>query len=487
MVRRAYLGFFLLAFFAAVPTHAADGVAQVERNFLRLETETVPAEARNHARSLRTDGTWADVNYADRNGTLWSLCRNHLGRTVQMAKAWHVRPDAEFAAAVHRSLGWWLAARPTVGNWWWNDIGAPQEIGLAAVCFKSELTAEERAGVVAILKRARLAMTGQNRIWLARICLMRAFLTDDENLLAAASAAISDEIAFKGVEGIQRDWSFHQHGNQPQFGNYGLSYLHNMSRLAFVFAGTPHAFPAEKIQMLDNLLEQGFAWTLWKGRLDVSCVPRQFWPDAMRTKGESILASAAMLGRCGGNSARIAADFAAGRGPVGFKTFPTSAMSFYRQPGWMASHKGGTRSIRGVETWIIGDNVKGQHQQDGSLCVSVTGHEYEDVFALWNWRKLPGITSCIDLPPSAYTDRLENPAGPNRLEDYAGVATSDGGVVTFGVDREGIRYRQRITFSPTGVLSETTGISCTNDSRVATCVEAANAAPNAAVVSQTPT
>ena len=464
-----------------------DDLARVERNFLSLETETVPDDARDHARSLRADGTWADVNYADRNGTMWSLCRVHLGRTTKMAQAWHVQPDAGLAAAIHRSLGWWLSHRPTVGNWWWNDIGVPQEIGLVAVCFKSALTAEERAGVVSVLKRARLAMTGQNRIWLARICMMRALLTEDKDLLSAASAAISDEIAFKGVEGIQPDWSFHQHGNQPQFGNYGLSYLHNMTRLASVFAGTPYAFPAEKINMLDNLLEQGFAWTVWKGRLDISCVPRQFWPDALRLKGASVLASAAMMGRCGGNSARIAADFAAGHGPVGFKTFPTSAMSFYRQPGWMASHKGGTRSIRGVETWIIGDNVKGQHQQDGSLCVSVTGHEYEDVFALWNWRKLPGITSCIDLPPSDYTDKLESPRGPNLLEDYTGETTADGGIVTFGVDREGIRYRQRITFSPTGVLSETTDISCTNDSRVATCVEAANAAPDAAIVSQTPT
>ena len=464
-------------------------LADVERNFLRLETEDADktlAEGRNVAKTLRTDGTWADIDYTDRNGARWSLCYGHLGRIVQIARAWRVKEDAGLEASFHRALGWWLRENPTVGNWWWNDIGVPEKAGVAAVCCKPVLTAAERQGVDALLSRRPISMTGQNRIWLARVALMRALVNGDADLAEQASSAISDEIAFKGVEGIQRDWSFHQHGNQPQFGNYGLSYIRDMTRLASVFAGTRFAFPSEKIGMLNGLFEKGYAWTLWKGRLDVSCIPRQWWPDVLTTKGAAVLSAAAMLGRCGGESARIAADFAAGRGPVGFKAFPSSAMSFYRRPGWMASHKGGTKTIRGVETWIIGDNLKGQHQQDGSLCTTVTGREYENVAPLWNWRKLPGITSCIDLPPSDWNDRLDW-TGPNQLEDYRGEATADGGVVTFGVEREGIRYRQRITFAPDGILAETTDISCTNDSRVATCVEAANAAPDAGVVSQTDT
>lgn len=463
-------------------------MADVESNFISLEIEQIenPAAVRDFALSLRDDGTWADVDYNDRNGTVWTLCSKHLGRLLNIARLWHREPSADLEAAFHRALGWWLQESPTVGNWWWNDIGVPEQLGAAALCGRALLTNDELNGIVEILKRHPISMTGQNRIWLARIALMRAILTDNEQLLSDASDAISGEIRFGGVEGIQHDWSFHQHGNQPQFGNYGLSFAVYMTKLAFVFSGTRFAFPQEKTDMLNNLFEHGFAWAIWNGRLDISCVQRQFWPNAMASKGRKILNSAAMLGRCGGESERIAADFAAGKGPIGFKCFPSSAMSFYRQNSWMASHKGGTKSIRGVETWVIGDNVLGQHQQDGSLCVSVTGAEYEDVFALWNWRKLPGITSCIDLPPSSYNDSKE-PFGPNHLEDYHGEETANGGVVTFGVSREGISYRQHIEFTPDGILATTTDIVCTNDSRVATCVEAANASENACVISQTDT
>lgn len=467
---------------------AADGIRAVERNVLRLLTENpdVIAQGEAAAEALRGDGTWADIDYKDRNGVLWSLCTGHLGRTVEMAAAWRLTAKPHLAEAFRRALGWWLDENPTVANWWWNDIGVPVRLGEAALCAKPLLTGEEKKAIDAILSRRGISMSGQNRVWLARVALRRSLLNGDERLLAAASGTIAGEIAFKGVEGIQKDWSFHQHGNQPQFGNYGLSYIVDMAKLAVVFSGTRFAFSPRKMEMLNNLFEKGYAWTLWKGRLDVSCIPRHWWPDADVKKGGQVLSAAAMLGRCGEDSRRIADDFAAGRGPVGFKTFPTSAMTFYRQNGWMASHKGGTKSIRGVETWIIRDNTKGQHQQDGTLCTTVTGREYRNIAALWNWRKLPGITSCIDLPPSSYNAKYD-PTGPNQLEDYRGAATADGGVVTFGVAREGIRYRQRITFSPEGILCETTDISCTNDSRVATCIEAANAAPDAGIVSQTET
>ena len=76
------------------------------------------------------------------------------------------------------------------------------------------LTAEERAGVVKLMQESGIRMTGQNKVWLAECVLMRALLEGKAPDARAARDAIASEVALsKTVEGIQADWSFHQHGN----------------------------------------------------------------------------------------------------------------------------------------------------------------------------------------------------------------------------------------------------------------------------------
>lgn len=72
-------------------------------------------------------------------------------------------------------------------------------------------------------------MTGQNKVWLAGNVLVRALLQEDKELVRQARDTIVSEIVTGQTEGIQPDWSFHQHGTQQQFGNYGLAFLASMS------------------------------------------------------------------------------------------------------------------------------------------------------------------------------------------------------------------------------------------------------------------
>ena len=54
-----------------------------------------------------------------------------------------------------------------------------------------------------------------------------------------ASKSIQEELNVSEGEGIQSDWSYHQHGSQLQFGNYGLSYLEDMLRWYQILNKTP--------------------------------------------------------------------------------------------------------------------------------------------------------------------------------------------------------------------------------------------------------
>ena len=101
----------------------------------------------------------------------------------------------------------------------------------------------------------------------------------------------------KTVEGIQADWSYHQHGNMAQFGNYGAAYILSIARFAVIFSGTGLDFPDDKLAILENLLDKGFRPTVWRGSMDIGSVGRQFTENAQRLKGLTPLAASWWLAR----------------------------------------------------------------------------------------------------------------------------------------------------------------------------------------------
>ena len=110
---------------------------------------------------------------------------------------------------------------------------------------RGELSGPELEQGLRIIERSRFGRTGQNKVWLAGNNLMRGLLTDDEALVAEARDQIAEEIVVTDGEGIQDDWSFHQHGPQIQFGNYGLAYAEGLSFWLLICSRTRSA-PSSK-------------------------------------------------------------------------------------------------------------------------------------------------------------------------------------------------------------------------------------------------
>lgn len=83
---------------------------------------------------------------------------------------------------------------------------------------------------------SRIGKTGQNRVWLAGNVIYKALLGGNEAELESARNVIASEIYLTMKEGIQPDYSYHLHGPQLQFGNYGLAYALNMTYWALCFS-----------------------------------------------------------------------------------------------------------------------------------------------------------------------------------------------------------------------------------------------------------
>jgi chondroitin AC lyase len=422
--------------------------------------------------TLQDDGSWPDIDYSDKTRSSWPVGAHLRTRLGTLAADWHRTGNRNSLAAAHSALDFWLQHRFDNPNWWWNVIGVPVSIGDAALLMGEELTDNERKGVIEVMtvKEPDFAKTGQNFAWLAGNRLRRGLLARDVQTVHEALNDILKVVRLGDAEGIQPDWCFHQHGAQPQFGNYGLSFLRSQSRLAVILAGSDFPYPSEKFAILGQLASEGYSWICWKGMMDVSALGRQLYRDAQRQKGAAVEAAFGDLAKAGWRppSPRL-----------GFRYFDRSAYAVYRAPGFMASVRASTPKIIGVETWINEDNAKGMCMADGALMTYVSGREYENVFPLWDdWRMIPGVTGYLGKPTRREDSR-------NERDDIRAAAEGDGGHFAFTFSREGLTARKKWTFSPGGILCEGEGIAADDgEYEVATCVEHALAADNAGIVSR---
>ena len=431
-----------------IDTPSGDSTVAMVRESLAPRAD---ARVARLVKTLRADGTWPDVDYAGTSRSSWRTAE-HVKRLADLARARHT---PEVVEAFRRALDHWARTGYRSKNWWWNEIGVPLELGHAGLLMGGDISADERRTIAGLMRESRIGMTGQNRIWLAECVLMRSLLEGDAEGARDAREAILGEIVLsETVEGIQSDWSFHQHGNQPQFGNYGLSYILAVPRLADMFEGTPLAFPAASRAILRDLVAKGFAPTVWKGSMDVGAIGRQLNKGSLRIKGAGVLVAAARLG--------VDLD----RVETGLHWFPKSAYGVYRAGGWMASVKCETKSIRGTER-VNEDNLLGAHLADGALFMYCDGDEYRDVFPLWNWRHVPGTTS-YDVDSVDWKSR--------NLSEHC---SADGDTVRFSLDRAGLKADTEWRFSPDGVEVSVSGIASTNGLPVVTTVEQSVARPNA--------
>ena len=420
--------------------------------------------------SMRADGSWCDIDYSNKSRSNWPVGAHVRARLRILAADWRRNGSRESLEAAHRALGFWLKHRFGNPNWWWNVIGVPMSLGDAGVMMDGELTDAERRGIVELMtvEEPGYAKTGQNFAWMSENRLRRGLLERDEGLVRSALKDVLREVRIGNCEGIRSDWSFHQHGEQPQFGNYGLSFIMSQSRLAALLAGTGFEYPPEDLELLRGLASKGYSWICWNGMMDVSAMGRQLQRGMQRMK-------AAFVERAFKNLEKTGWTRPAPR--IGFRYFDKSAYAVYRAPGFMASVRASTTKIIGVETWINEDNAKGMCMADGALMTYATGREYENVFPLWDdWRMIPGVTAYLGKPVARRDSR-------NRRDDIRAEASGDGGSFEFTFEREGLVAHKKWTFTPEGVVCEGSGISATDGAyEVVTCVEHARAAESAGVV-----
>lgn len=413
--------------------------------------------------SLDKNGSWPDIDYNDTKRSGWEP-KIHAERILKLTKYYYQQKEtlpadilSQIVSSIHSAMGFWFDSRLVCKNWWYNEIGIPLTLGNAFLLFESEMNEEEREAAIQVMQHSKLGRTGQNKVWLAGNVLIRALLQNDWELAQKAQAAISSEIVLGREEGIKADWSFHQHGPQQQFGNYGLAYISNMSFYSEIFAGTPLAFSREQQQILTSLLLEGFQWIVWRGYWDVNAMNRQLFKNADidKTFYLSFAASSLLKGstpaEAGHIREMIQRNSLSDNSPntfTGTKHFSESDYTLHRTPRWMASLRMASNRVIGTEL-INEDNLKGYYMADGALYTYVRGDEYHNIFPFWDWRRIPGITtyeSDAPIPDPNHCDAR------NRSSYVGGTTRGNSGITAMQMLKNGLTAHKAWIFTDNYVL-----------------------------------
>lgn len=407
---------------------------------------------------FQEDGSWKDINYQDTKRSGWEP-KIHAERILRMTRWYYCKKKDlsksaldSLTGVIHKAMNFWFNRKFSCQNWWYNQIGVPRTLGPAFLLFEQEMTPEEKERAVREMKYSKFGMTGQNKVWLAGNVLIRALLEKDNTLLKAARDTIVAEITMGKKEGIQSDWSFHQHGPQQQWGNYGLSFLCNMCAYSDLFANTPLALSVEQNELLFSFFKQGYQWIVWKGYWDVNALNRQLFHNADIHKSFMLLFAAYALARAGTpEQAQLVEQFIQSNflssgevNPwVGHKVFWDSDQTIHRTPTWMASVKMASNRVIGTEL-VNEDNKQGYYLADGAMFVYSRGDEYHNIFPFWDWRKIPGIT-CYESKEAIPTCYGE---GARNYSDFVGGVT-DGqtGITAMILNRDGLQARKSWIFT----------------------------------------
>ncbi len=424
--------------------------------------------------TMLPDGTWPDIDYKDNKKGNWSAAQ-HGEKLLYMCKAYRKKGSAfyqqkELSAKIHNGINAWARLKPVCTNWWFNQIGVPRVLGLVYLYMENELTPEQLTGAIEVMGKAGFRQTGQNKVWQAGNVLIRALLQNDEKLAVRARDSIASEVFITTEEGIQPDYSFHQHGPQPQFGNYGLAYISSMAYYANLFENTDISFNPKQIEILRNYAVNGIMLTTWKGYMDHNACGRQLFKSAQRGKTMGLCVAIDQLKKADPEYKSVYQDFITRNVFPGSLPEHAEIKHFYRSDYSVFRSRDHFICVRACSPRVIGteftnnENKKGHFIADGSTLFMRRGDEYRNIIPFWDWNRLPGVTApLLDVIKPQPKDNYKN-----KNAFVGGLQSQSGGISVFHLNRNNIVARKAWFYLENSLVCLGAGIQTKTDKEIVT-------------------
>ncbi len=398
-------------------------------------------------------GLFTDIDYLDQTassrwdpGYHWRrLSRLALEYEDATSPNWH---SSKVKDCVLKGIRVWLEQPPIANNAWWNLIGVPTEMANVFILMENEVGQELIRSSLPLLNYAvkpeyydyHGPATGENLLWETFNHIAASVLIKDADGVRRAVGASAEAIRITEREGIQPDYSFYQHGTQAYDFGYGKSFSLTASQILYAIRGTSFELPPEKAEILSHYILDGQQWCSYFRMLEYTAMGREISrPD---DKTEGILRASRLMRQVDVSRQEEYDDYIAqleGRPRKklleGSRYYDRIKLLVQQGEDYFFSVKNASFPIKYTEGGNR-ENLKGRYLGDGTQFISRTGDEYEGIFPIWNWRRLPGSVIEQSSGVLAPHDWGKGAEGPDTFA--YGLSDGNAGFFSIRTDREGI-------------------------------------------------
>jgi chondroitin AC lyase len=356
--------------------------------------------------TLQSNGSWPDVNYAYSSTTYTADV--HLTRVKNFVLAYSHTSSTHYHStplfnAIVSSLGYWDTADPQSWNWYHNQISNPQMLGEILILLNnapSTLSTTLRNNLLSQMNRGNpAAQAGANKLDIAIHFIYRACLTANDSLMQTGVTEAFYPILLTAQEGIQHDLSYQQHGPQLYLYGYGLVFVNGEIKVAHYLRGTSYALSGSKLALFSNFVRNAYLKVLRGKYIDFSVHGRSISRVNNLTPGIAThLNKLKMLDTAHVVEYNAAIARIQNTQPVSYMVTPVHT-HFWRSDYTVHHRSGYFFGLRNVSTRTSksengnGENLKGYYLTEGATNISVNGPEYNNIFPVWDWSRIPGTTT----------------------------------------------------------------------------------------------
>ncbi len=301
-------------------------------------------------------------------------------------------------------------------NWesWWSDsIGQQQTLMQVVVMGENVLGEAQIEKLLEYLcdhmdmKKYPGYLTGTNLTWYTTQGIIDGLITHDYDKVQKSLARTKQEIEIAtdpSKEGIQADYSHHQHGNQ-YLNSYGTTFIVDPLKFFSKFHGTGLE-DKEVYELLQQRILEGYRWEKWGTDVSLNIAGRtiSYTYSGPSTRDDDCAAAIKELievypeGRV--EELQKFYDYLeASRGKyasapavVGNKYFWCSDYMVHNRPNYSVSEMMVSDRTEVAEQSNY-SNYKGQNIGFGSVFMSKAGDVQFGSPVLWDWTKIPGTTA----------------------------------------------------------------------------------------------
>ena len=364
----------------------------------------------DEALSCYREGAFTDVDYGSIRRTDWPPLI-HLQRVSDFVFA-YTNPDNPYYAddrlfdRIQAGLEFWHERNPWCHNWWYNQIAEPQCMGILLVQMRTGARKLPQELEHKLLERMKTdggdpaKWTGANRTDIALHWIYRSCLSEDSVDLKKAIENAYSPLMYTEQEGFQQDNCYFQHGPQLYIGGYGDEILKGITQIAMYTKGTAYELPEEKVALLGKFMRETYYPTI-RGRFMLfDVLGRGVSRPGVTDKSHTALFARRMMELDPAHAdeyreivGRLEGRLAADEGVKPFHThYSVGDYTLHVRPSYAFD----VRMVSGRTMrceYGNGENLQTYFLSDGCTNIVREGDEYQEIFPVWDWRRIPGVTA----------------------------------------------------------------------------------------------